>query len=61
MEKNKKLKKAENELNKTMVDLLKGMTEDLKQPKENFELKYLQQRVLVLETKLDMLMQIFLK
>lgn len=61
MESKKELNEAKNEFDKAMIDVLKGMADDLKAPKENFEMKYLKERVLILETKLDMIMQIFLK
>lgn len=61
MESKKEVKKAQEELDTAMIDLLKGMTADLKAPKENYELKFLEDRVLVLETKLDTIMKILLR
>lgn len=61
MENKKEVTEAQKELDRAMIDVLKGMADDLKSPKENYELKYLRERVIVLETKLDMLMQIIIK
>ena len=61
MDSKKEVEKASKELDMAMINLIKGMTEDLKAPKENFELKYLKDRILVLETKIDMILKIVLK
>lgn len=61
MDSKKEVKKASEELDLAMINLLKGMTEDLNKPKDNFEMNYLKERVLVLETKIDMISKIVLK
>ena len=61
MDSKQEVKKANEELDLAMINLVKGMTEDLKNPKNNFEINYLKERVLVLETKIDMILKIVLK
>lgn len=61
MEDKKEIKEAQKEFDKAMIDVLKGMADDLRAPKENYELKFLRERLVVLETKVDMLLQMLLK
>lgn len=61
MDKKEELTKSKEELDLAMINLIKGMTEDLGKPTESFEMKYLKDRVLVLETKLDTILQFLLK